>query len=291
MGDVTPIEFIFFTALAYIPTGPYVWKETDWKGSGLALTALGFIGTISVGVAVFWRLLPPIFFEPRVPAIVPFLVVSLTFASIIAFLLLRRDGSAIASFRDIALACVALWLTVRFILPIASQQLERNKSDTSISTNVTAAVSTAMTVPKSDFDQLNTRLNAQNAQFQKMQAENAQLQARVQDLRPILKDEIADLEARKAEATDRLRAAANEVDNAKVAADRAQKADEENLIECLKVTPEEQQNRCRNPGTYTQSRNAAAMYRTAQYQQELAAGKLKDIEDKLVKARALLPTP
>jgi hypothetical protein len=123
MSDVSPISFIFFTALALIPTGPYVSVETKWKRTGVAMTASGFAGTIAVGVAIFWRLLPSSFFAPKIPAIFVFIFVVLGFAVVVTGVLLRnRDGRAIIIIRDMAVACGALWFAVRYILPVASQQ-------------------------------------------------------------------------------------------------------------------------------------------------------------------------
>ncbi len=77
-----------------------------------------------MGVAIFWRLLPTAFFAPKIPAVFAFLTVALGFAGVTALVLLRnRDGSAIPILRDLIVACAALWFAVRFIAPMASQQV------------------------------------------------------------------------------------------------------------------------------------------------------------------------
>jgi hypothetical protein len=150
---------------------------------------------------------------------------------------------------------------------------------------------------KVDLGQASSRINSLTSQLKASQSNEQQLQARIQETRarlaqvPTVLTEISKLESQEHDAEARLKAAADEVNATRAAADKAEKGDEENLKECRRRTPKDQISQCLNPGTYANSRNAQVIYKTAQSHQEQAQEDLKAIEGQITKERALLTAP
>jgi uncharacterized membrane protein YuzA (DUF378 family) len=113
---VSPAEFVLFTSLALVALGPYVNVETTFKKTGNALTIIGALGTLAIGFVIFSDLLPTIFGKFTMPAIIAFPVISIIFAALVGFAVLRaRHSGVVASVRNVLLLCAGIWFVTHVV--------------------------------------------------------------------------------------------------------------------------------------------------------------------------------
>ena len=127
--SVTPIEFIFFVSIMLVPLGPYIYVETNYKRSAVAITVVGIVGTTGVGIAAFWNLAPRIFSEFKIPAVVAFPIIALLLAAIVGFTIVRaRNTSFFVAVRNVSLLCAAMWVVFHLLSPMLESSLHPTPS-------------------------------------------------------------------------------------------------------------------------------------------------------------------